>query len=60
MGGVRSNKKRPNPKPAPPSRQTLTEDEALGHLLRKRLRKQKPLDLDKVLKADYGQTLDEF
>jgi len=28
MGGVRSNKKRPNPKPAPPSRQTLTEDEA--------------------------------
>jgi len=59
MGGVRSNKKRPNPKPAPPSR-PLTEDEALGHLLRERLRKQKPLDLDKVLKADYGQTLDEF
>jgi len=51
-------KKKPNPKKAPT--EPRTEDEALGKLLRQRLRKQKPLDLDKVLKADYGKTLDEF
>ena len=52
MEGVRSKKKRPNPKPAAPSRRALTEDEADIQVSKERMKTERFYDWEDVKRED--------